>query len=77
MAGKYLVTVLRTSRPAGVKLYSTHAEDLPPFRSKIGKREVVGYGLNGEEAYLDLEECPMPAIRYKEITPDLQVRQNS
>ncbi|XP_011299463.1 cytochrome c oxidase subunit 4 isoform 1, mitochondrial-like [Fopius arisanus] len=72
MAGRYLVTALRSRRPAGVRLYSTH-EDLPPVRSKIGKREVVGYGLNGEEAYLDLEECPMPAIRFKEITPDLQL----
>ncbi|THK33207.1 cytochrome c oxidase subunit 4 isoform 1, mitochondrial [Diachasma alloeum] len=71
MAGRYLVTVLRRGKPtAGVRFYS---DDEPPLRYKIGKREIVGYGLNGTESYLDLEECPMPAIRYKEVTPEIQI----
>ncbi|XP_014234404.1 cytochrome c oxidase subunit 4 isoform 1, mitochondrial-like [Trichogramma pretiosum] len=39
---------------------------------KHGNREVVGHGVNGEPIYTDLADFPMPAIRYKEITPDLQ-----
>jgi len=40
-------------------------------RSKIGKREVVGYGMNGEYSYIDHINNPMPAIRFKEDTPDI------
>jgi len=41
-------------------------------RMKIGSREVVGYGFNGEPGYADHTALPFPAIRFKEITPDLQ-----
>ncbi|XP_045624923.2 cytochrome c oxidase subunit 4 isoform 1, mitochondrial isoform X1 [Procambarus clarkii] len=40
--------------------------------SKIGNREVVGYGFNGTPVYVDRVDFPMPAIRYKENTPDVQ-----
>ena len=30
----------------------------------IGKREVVGYGSNGEVTYIDSVMAPFPAIRY-------------
>lgn len=40
---------------------------------KIGNREIVGFGLNGEPSYIDRLERPMPAIRFKENTPDIQV----
>ncbi|XP_059618473.1 cytochrome c oxidase subunit 4 isoform 1, mitochondrial [Phlebotomus argentipes] len=39
--------------------------------SKIGKREVVGYGRSGEPVYYDCVEYPMPAIRWQEPTPQL------
>jgi len=32
----------------------------------IGKREVVGYGINGEANYMDNVMAPFPAIRFKE-----------
>ena len=32
----------------------------------IGKREVVGYGINGESNYIDTVMAPFPAIRFKE-----------
>ena len=35
-------------------------------RSKIGKREVVGFGINGEYSYMDAPDLPMPAIRFRE-----------
>uniref|UniRef100_A0A023G4S3 Putative cytochrome c oxidase polypeptide iv n=1 Tax=Amblyomma triste TaxID=251400 RepID=A0A023G4S3_AMBTT len=41
-------------------------------RAMIGKREVVGFGLNGEYAYHDTPDFPMPAIRYKEPTPEIE-----
>jgi len=43
-------------------------------RSKIGTREVVGWGVNGEYSYIDSLTVPLPAIRYKENTPDVEVR---
>jgi len=35
-------------------------------RSKIGKREVVGFGATGEYSYFDAPDLPMPAIRFRE-----------
>jgi len=42
-----------------------------PIKCEIGTREVVGYGMNGEETYLDHWAYPFPAIRFKEDTPDI------
>ena len=42
---------------------------------KIGNRDVVGFGWNGEATYYDRPDFPMPAIRFKENTPDVLVRQ--
>lgn len=39
--------------------------------SKIGNREVVGYGWNGSTVYADRLDYPMPPIRFKENTPDV------
>ncbi|XP_012137255.1 cytochrome c oxidase subunit 4 isoform 1, mitochondrial isoform X2 [Megachile rotundata] len=41
------------------------------FPDKIGNREVVGHGYNGEASYLDRADFPMPAIRFKPNTPDI------
>lgn len=40
-------------------------------RSRIGNREVVGFGYNGQCSYQDRIDFPMPAIRFKESTPDI------
>ncbi|XP_023017500.1 cytochrome c oxidase subunit IV [Leptinotarsa decemlineata] len=40
-------------------------------RKLIGKREIVGYGFNGEPSYVDRTDFPMPAIRWKEPTADI------
>jgi hypothetical protein len=42
-------------------------------RSRIGNREVVGFGYNGQYSYQDRVDFPMPAIRFKENTPDIVV----
>lgn len=41
-------------------------------RKLIGDRDIVGYGMNGEPSYLDKLDFPMPAIRFKENTPEVQ-----
>lgn len=41
-------------------------------RARIGKREVVGFGMNGEHMYIDRPDFPMPAVRYKEPSPDIE-----
>ncbi|CAG0908566.1 unnamed protein product, partial [Cyprideis torosa] len=38
-----------------------------------GKREIVGFGVNGQPAYMDRLDQPFPAIRFKELTPELAV----
>ena len=40
-------------------------------RGRIGKREVVGFGLNGSYTYADRMDFPYPAIRFKEIKDQL------
>jgi hypothetical protein len=42
-------------------------------RSRIGNREVVGFGFNGQYSYQDRTDFPMPAIRFRENTPDIVV----
>ncbi|XP_045111086.1 cytochrome c oxidase subunit 4 isoform 1, mitochondrial-like isoform X2 [Portunus trituberculatus] len=39
--------------------------------AKIGNRDVVGYGVNGAPNYYDRVDFPMPAVRFKENTPDV------
>lgn len=36
-----------------------------------GEREVVGYGINGSPIYIDCPDFPFPAIRYREVTPEI------
>lgn len=42
-------------------------------RRLIGKREVVGYGFNGEPSYVDRNDFPFPAIRWREPNADILV----
>lgn len=41
----------------------------------IGKREIVGYGYNGDPWYVDRPDFPFPAIRWQEDGPELQCLQ--
>lgn len=43
------------------------------IKAAIGNREVVGFGMNGQPNYIDRVDFPLPAIRYKENTPDILV----
>ena len=42
-----------------------------PVKCEIGKREVVGFGINGEENYIDDVHAPFPAIRFQEDNADI------
>jgi cytochrome c oxidase subunit 4 len=44
---------------------------MEPIKVKIGKREVVGFGANGEENYIDHVHYPFPAIRFKEDSGEI------
>jgi len=44
-----------------------------PIKVDIGKREVVGFGYNGEESYIDDVMFPFPAIRFKEDTAEISM----
>ncbi|XP_043286898.1 cytochrome c oxidase subunit 4 isoform 1, mitochondrial-like [Venturia canescens] len=73
MAGKLLVSCLRNVRNVPIARMSGHEPPPYSFTLKAGNREVVGYGVNGEASYIDHEAWPMPAVRFKEITPDLAI----
>merc|ERR1712066_283187 len=57
----------------GITLSARHGSSvpLPLTKVNIGKREVVGYGSNGEATYIDSVMHPFPAIRFKEDTGDI------
>lgn len=67
MANRILVTCLRQSTPMGVRGMTS----LPEVMNRIGNRDIVGHGYNGEATYLDRADFPMPAIRFKPNTPDI------
>lgn len=52
--------------------YSSHAP-AHKVESPIGNREIVGFGFNGVPCYVDRPDYPMPAIRYKAPSTDIQV----
>lgn len=68
MAGRILSVAARSvisKRPTGAaQIHNV---------SKIGNREVVGYGWNGQVSYADRLDYPFPGIRFKENTPDVLV----
>ncbi|XP_014680812.1 PREDICTED: cytochrome c oxidase subunit 4 isoform 1, mitochondrial-like isoform X2 [Priapulus caudatus] len=40
-------------------------------RAKVGNRDIVGFGLNGEPTYVDRGDFPCPAVRFMENTADV------
>lgn len=49
----------------------TYATHLNP--QKIGCREIVGFGINGENGYVDTTSFPFPAVRFQQLSPDILV----
>lgn len=42
----------------------------------IGKREIVGFGINGQPQYFDFEDVPAPSIRWAEETAEIAAIRN-
>jgi cytochrome c oxidase subunit 4 len=68
-----LTLALRNSpyTPAVMMNLIRHSSAQTEALSKIGNRDIVGYGWNGQPCYADRVDYPMPAIRFKENTPDI------
>lgn len=43
------------------------------YGTQIGTREIVGFGWNGLPSYADRSDFPLPAIRWREETPEITV----
>lgn len=41
------------------------------FYPKLGNRDIVGFGVNGNPTYADREDFPCPAVRFKENSPEI------
>lgn len=69
MAGRILTkSILDSIRvPVGFQAAAFHG------RSRIGNREIVGHGMNGQANYQDRIDYPMPSIRFREDTADIKV----
>lgn len=80
MSGQLVRSLLRRSNACG-RLLSTSASlrsetaldqaARDRIHPKLGNRDVVGWGFNGTASYMDREEFPMPAVRFKENTSDV------
>jgi len=68
---------LRWVSQVQARCYGGHSSEsslpLPLQKVNIGKREVVGYGANGELTYIDSVMHPFPAIRFKEDAGDISM----
>lgn len=73
MAGHLLLRTVQRLPKNSAACFAHHAAAAPGVEPKIGNREVVGFGYNGGLNYDDRVDFPMPAIRYKSATPDIQV----
>jgi hypothetical protein len=79
MASRMLAVALRhnpTSKPSMIIRAASHGginTHLAEKLEKVGNRDIVGFGSNGEPIYYDRPDIPMPAIRFKENTPDVLV----
>lgn len=81
MASRMMALAVRNTSKAQLPLVaaraahssSQQAEEL----AKIGNRDIVGFGWNGQPMYQDRVDYPMPSIRFKENTPDVLVSATS
>ncbi|XP_076625725.1 cytochrome c oxidase subunit 4 isoform 1, mitochondrial [Colletes latitarsis] len=67
MTSKLFLPYLRQNIP----IYTRGMSAGVAIPDKIGNRDIVGCGYNGEASYMDRLDFPMPAIRFKANTPDV------
>lgn len=81
MAFRLLVQPLKRAAPLASRAASTTVTaptsgvrtENDIYREQIGSREIVGYGYNGQPAYADRYDYPLPAIRWREDTAEIKV----
>lgn len=73
MAGHLLLRTVQRLPKNSAACFAHHATATPGVDPKIGNREIVGFGFNGVANYDDRVDFPMPAIRFKSVTPDIKV----
>lgn len=73
MAGHLFLRTVQRLPKNSAACFVHHAAATPGVEPKIGNREVVGYGYNGFANYDDRIDFPMPAIRFRSVTPDIKV----
>jgi hypothetical protein len=77
MASRMMALAVRNTTKAQVSMVAVRAShSVSPQAeqlAKLGNRDIVGFGTNGEPVYQDRVDYPMPAIRFKENTPDVLV----
>lgn len=71
LANKIMGMALRNIPRAQFVRLGHSESSLAISRSKVGNREIVGYGWNGEPMYQDRVDYPMPSVRFQETTPQL------
>lgn len=55
-----------------------HQIDLSQVHNRVGKREIVGFGINGRPQYFDHPPYPMPPVRWQADSPELaQLREKA
>lgn len=84
MAFRLLFQPIKRVAPASVRAaHSTPASVTPKvgvdgmptehhiYGAQIGTRDIVGFGWNGLPSYADRSDFPLPAIRWREETPEI------
>ncbi len=51
--------------------HDDHHFDQSEAYPAIGKREIVGFGINGNPSYFDMPDFPCPAVRWQVDTPEV------
>lgn len=67
MAGRILTKSILDAIRVPIGSAGIHA------RSRIGNREIVGFGINGQANYQDRADFPLPAVRFREDTAEIKV----
>lgn len=72
MAGHLLLRTAQRLPKNSAACFASHAAAAPGVNPRIAGREVVGFGYNGEQNYDDRVDFPLPAIRFRAVTPDIK-----
>ncbi|BET00362.1 cytochrome C oxidase [Nesidiocoris tenuis] len=66
--------LFRNARQVALRLQARNSSDsaVMDYRAKIGAREVVGFGFNGQPNYMDRIDFPLPAVRWRPETPEIK-----